>query len=198
MIDDILIDVFNGFAGRMTMNIIDRVFHGLHNTRISTKIMMIYVAAFAALVFATNTLAWFAVSYGMYLQAENSLQYSMEHTKQLLEDIEKNSNFNVDSVRDPLTPGTVLRVVDEEGNVFIDTDARYLSIDDFDAGLLEHPPVWSNEEMEVAEIGHSLVYRSQMQFTHAKQTVTLYFFKTIIPDVTLYEKLRNILLAIQY
>ena len=178
------------------MNIIDRVFHGLHNTRISTKIMMIYVAAFAALVFATNTLAWFAVSYGMYFQAENSLQASMSDTKQLLEDIEKNANFNVDSVRDPLRPGVVLRVAASNGEIFIDTDSRFISIDTFDSELLDNPPFWSNEDMAVAEHGSALVYRAQMPFTHAGETVTLYFFKTIIPDVTLYERLWKILLAI--
>ena len=67
------------------MSIINKIFRSLHNSRISTKIMIIYVAAFAALVFATNLLAWAAMSYGMYHQAEQSLEFSMSNTRELLE-----------------------------------------------------------------------------------------------------------------
>ena len=178
------------------MKIIDSIFRGLHNSRISTKIMIIYVAAFAALLFATNFLAWAAMTYGMYNQAEHSLEFSMENTQKLLEDLEQNINLNTDSIRDPLTPGVVLRVVDEDGNVFLDTDQRYISLERFNENLLSNPPFWSNEDMAVAEYGHALIYRSQMQFTHGNTTMNLYFFRTIISDVTLFDRLRNILLAI--
>ena len=178
------------------MKIIDSIFRGLHNSRISTKIMIIYVAAFAALLFATNFLAWAAMTYGMYNQAEHSLEFSMENTQKLLEDLEQNINLNTDSIRDPLTPGVVLRVVDEDGNVFLDTDQRYISLERFNENLLSNPPFRSNEDMAVAEYGHALIYRSQMQFTHGNTTMNLYFFRTIISDVTLFDRLRNILLAI--
>ena len=180
------------------MSIIDKIFRSLHNSRISTKIMIIYVTAFAALIFATNLLAWAAMSYGMYHQAEHSLEFSMENTRQLLEDIEQNINLNTDSVRDPLTPGVVLRVVDANGEVFIDTDPRYSSLETFDSCVLDNPPFWNNEDMSIAEIGNALVCRSQMQFTHGNTTMNLYFFRTITSDVMLFEKLRNILLAIAF
>lgn len=178
------------------MSIIDRIFRSLHNSRISTKIMIIYVAAFAALIFATNLLAWAAMSYGMYHQAEQSLMFSMNNTRELLETLEQNLDIDSNSIRDPLTPGVVLRVVDGNGEVFLDTDPRYTSIDTFNGNVIDDPPFWSNEDMLVAEIGNALVCSSQMQFTHGSMTMDLYFFRTITSDVMLFERLRNILLAI--
>ena len=106
------------------MSIIDKIFHGLHNSRISTKIMLTYVAAFAVLVFATNLLAWGAMSYGMYHQAEDALNESMTNIRELLETIEQNRDIDVNSIRDPLTTGVVLRAVADNGEIFFDTDPR--------------------------------------------------------------------------
>ena len=90
----------------------------------------------------------------------------------------------------------VLRVVDESGAVFLDTDPRYVSIDTFYDNVIDNPPFWNNEEIAIAEIGNALVCGSEMQFTHGSMTMDLYFFRTITSDVMLFDRLRNILLAI--
>lgn len=177
---------------------IDKLFHGLHNSRISTKIMLIYVAAFAALIFATNILTWTAMSYGMYHQAESSLDKSMDNIRELFETIDQNRGIDTDTIRDPLTPGVVLRAVDENNVIFFDTDPRYFSFDQFIEGQLEHPPLWSNKSMSVAKIDQSLVYCSRMDLTHGEMTMQFYFFRTIISDMPLFDRLRNILLGIAF
>ncbi len=178
------------------MNIIDKIFHGLHNSRISTKIMLTYVAAFAVLIFATNLLAWGAMSYGMYHQAETSLEHSMANIRELLETIEQNRDIDVNSIRDPLTPGVVLRAVDANGEIFFDTDPRYPSINEINAGKLSNPPIWSNSSMEIAELNNAVVYCSQMKFTYRSMSMRLYFYRTIIADVLFFDRLRSILLVI--
>ena len=178
------------------MSIIDKIFHGLHNSRISTKIMLTYVAAFAVLVFATNILAWGAMSYGMYHQAETSLEQSMENIRELLETIEQNRDIDVNSIRDPLTPGVVLRAVDADGEIFFDTDPRYPSINEIGAGKSANPPIWSNSSMDVSEINNAVIYCSQMKFTYRSMSMRLYFYRTIIADALFFERLRSILLAI--
>ena len=89
-----------------------------------------------------------------------------------------------------------MRVVDESGAVFLDTDPRYVSIDTFYDNVIDNPPFWNNEEIAIAEIGNALVCGSEMQFTHGSMTMDLYFFRTITSDVMLFDRLRNILLAI--
>ena len=178
------------------MKIINGIFRSLHNSRISTKIMVIYVAAFAALLIVTSLMAWVAMTYGMYQQAERSLEVSMDKTRQMLEELDQDSNLDNNSIRYPLTPDVILRVVADDGSMFFDTDPRYVSLETFNANLVANPPFWSNKDMDVAQIDSALVYRSQMTCTYAGRTMTLYFLRTIIPDMTLFDRLRNILLAL--
>ena len=178
------------------MSIIDKIFHGLHNSRISTKIMLTYVAAFAVLVFATNLLAWGAMSYGMYHQAEDALNESMTNIRELLETIEQNRDIDVNSIRDPLTTGVVLRAVADNGEIFFDTDPRYPSIGELDVRKMSNPPIWSNSTMEVAEFDNAIIYCAQMKFTYRSMSMRLYFYRTIIADVMFFDRLQRILTAI--
>ena len=90
----------------------------------------------------------------------------------------------------------MLRVVDERGEVFIDTDINYPSIEMFDEGILKDPTIFAEDDFEVSKIGSALIYRAKMDYTHDGETVTLYFFRTITSELTTFDNLERFLLAL--
>ena len=178
------------------MSLFESLLHRIHYSQISTKVTIIYTLCFLALLILTNVLAWYGVYYALYQQAEKTLIYSMDNTKKLLEELEQNENIDVNSIRDPLVAGVVLRVVSEQGEVFIDTDSHYPSVEQFDEHIITNPPFWTNDDMEVAEFKNAIVYRAKTNFTHDNETVTLQFFRTITAQTDLFDRLKNILIVI--
>ena len=178
------------------MNLIENFLKKLHYSRISTKITLIFAICFIALLALSNILAWFGVYYALYQQAENAILFSMKNTEKLLEELEENVNLDIEYVRDPLVPGVVLRVINSQGEVFIDTDPHYLSIKKFEAGIMKEPPIWKNKDMEVAEYKNAIIYRAKKDFTHDGETVTLQFFRTITAQRGMFEQLKNLLIVI--
>ena len=90
----------------------------------------------------------------------------------------------------------MLRVVDERGNVFIDTDENYPSIEIFNAGLMKNPPMFADRNLAISKIGSALIYCGKMEYTHDGETVTLYFFRTITSELKLFNYLEKILLVL--
>ena len=178
------------------MNLIEKLLKRAHYSQISTKITLIFAICFIALLALSNVLAWFGFYYALYQQAEKTLLFSMKNTEKLLEEIEENVNLNLESIRDPLVPGVVLRVVNSKGEIFIDTDPHYLSIDKFEAGIMKNPPFWKNADMEVSEYKNAIIYRAKMNFTHDGETVTLQFFRTITAQKAVFDQLKNLLITI--
>ncbi len=176
--------------------ILRRILRRIHYSQISTKITIIYALCFIALLVLTNLLAWYGFYYALYQQAEKTLLFSMENTEKLLEKIENDKNLDVNSIRDPLVSGVVLRVINEKGEIFIDTDPHYLSVEQFDKNLMPSPPFWTNEDMEVAEIRNAIVYRAKLNFVHDGENFTLQFFRTITAQTNFFEQLKNTLIAI--
>ncbi|MBR2178782.1 MAG: HAMP domain-containing protein [Selenomonadaceae bacterium] len=180
------------------MDFFKRISRRIHYSQISTKITITYALCFIALLVLTNVLAWLGFYYALYSQAEKTLLFSMENTAKLLEKIEQDSNLDVNSIRDPLVSGVVLRVVNANGEVFIDTDPHYITIDQFDKRIISDPPFWTNSDMEVARFTNALIYRAKMNFTHDDETVTLQFFRTITSQVDFFEQLKNVLIVIDF
>ena len=178
------------------MTLIEKLLKRAHYSQISTKITLIFAVCFIALLALSNVLAWFGFYYALYQQAEKTLLFSMQNTEKLLEEIEENVNLNLEYIRDPLVPGVVLRVVNSKGEIFIDTDSHYLSIDKFEANIMKDPPVWKNEDMDVAEYRNAIIYRAKMNFTHDGETVTLQFFRTITAQKAMFDQLKNLLITI--
>ena len=178
------------------MNLIEKLSHLIHSSQISTKITIIFTLCFLALLSLTNILAWYGVYYALYQQAEKTLVFSVDNTTKLLEKLEQNENIDIDSIRDPLVAGVVLRVVDDKGNVFIDTDSHYPTVEQFDEHIIKNPPFWTNNNMEVAKFQRAIVYRAKTTFTHDGETVTLQFFRTITAQLDFFDRLKNILLTI--
>ena len=179
------------------MSVIKKIKSKLSGFEISTKITLGYSACFIALLILINAAMWGGVMNALYSPAEKTLRLSMEQIQTVLEELETNYNaFNPNSFRGALVTGVVLRVVDERGEVFIDTDEKYPSIEMFDAGILKSPPIFADSEFEIAQIGSAYIYRAAMNYTHDGETVTLYFFRTITSELNLFADLEKLLFAL--
>ena len=162
------------------MNLLKKFRELYRNLEISTKITLIYATCFLSLLILINFALYFGISYALFHPAESTIEYSMKNIQELLINLEKDAQyFNPNSIREPLVPGVVLRVVDSSGNIFIDTDPHYLSNQNFDEHILKDPPKFAKDTLDVAQFGNALVYRARMDYIHEGDQVTLYFFRTI-------------------
>lgn len=179
------------------MSIIERIKRKVNGFEISTKITFVYALCFAVLMIAINFAMWLGVMTALYNPAEKTILYSMEQVKKVLDKLEKNyTDYDTNLFHTELVAGVVLRGVDEQGKIFIDTDKHYPSIETFNAGILRDPPIFSNEDFDIARIDTALVYRAKMNYTHDGETVTLYFFRTITSELVLFDYLEGFLLAL--
>ena len=181
------------------MKVIKSLRRRVNGFEISTKITLGYAACFFLLMVVINAAMWFGVMTALYDPAERTILYSMEQIKKVLDELEENyGTYNPNDFRGALVVGVVLRAVDERGNVFIDTDPKYPSIERFNNGILTNPPMFADDDFTVARIGSALIYRAQMDYTHDGETVTLYFFRTITSELKLFDALEKFLLALDF
>ena len=179
------------------MSVIEKIKSKTGGFEISTKITFGYAACFITLLILINAAMWIGVMVALYRPAENTIRYSMGQIGEIFERLEENYDaFNPAAFRGALITGVVLRVVDEQGNIFIDTDAKYPSIEKFNAGILPDPPIFANDNFEISQIGSALIYRAEMEYTHEGNTVTLYFFRTITSELKLFDELEKFLLIL--
>lgn len=179
------------------MSVIEKIKSKTGSFEISTKITLRYAACFITLLILINVAMWIGVMVALYRPAENAIHYSIGQIEEIFERLEKNyDTFNPADFRGALVAGVVLRVVDEQGVCFVDTDKKYPSIEKFDAGILRDPPVFTNNNFDVARIGSALIYRAEMKYTHEGKTVTLYFFRTITSELKLFDELVKFLFAL--
>lgn len=179
------------------MSIIEKVRRKINGFEISTKITLGYSACFMLLLLIINAAMWIGVMSALYNPAEKTIRFSMTQIKKILAELETNySGFDPNAFRGALVTGVVLRVVDSRGVVFIDTDENYPSIERFNAGILKNKPLFADKDFEVARLGSALVYCAKMTYTHAGETVTLYFFRTITSELIVLDDLAKLLIML--
>lgn len=160
------------------------------NSKISKRITRTYAICFMFLLLLINFVLWFGVSYALYHPAESTIQFSMKNIRELLDKLEDDTEyFNPNSIREPLVPGVVLRVVGDDGKIFIDTEPKYLSNETFEEHILKNPPLFADNEMDVAKLGNALIYRAKMDYNHGGEHVTLYFYRTITSMNHIFEQI---------
>lgn len=166
------------------------------NSSISAKITFTYATCFLTLLCIINLAVWFGTNYALYEPAEKTIDYSMKSVQELLSKLEKNvASFDPNKVREPLVPGVVLRVVNDDGIVFIDTDPTYPGIKEFEACELQDPPYFAADDLDIALIqGRALVYRARMDYFHDGEHVTFYFFRTITSMKHIFDDLIHLLI----
>ena len=167
------------------------------NAEISTKITLTYTACFILLLMIINAVMYFGVFYALYRPANRSLKYSMQSVQNLMDTLAQNPEaFNPNSIREPLVAGVVLRVINDNGDILVDTDKNYPSNELFNKNKLENPSILAADDMDVADIGGALVYRAKGDYTFEGEHVNLYFFRTITSEGTLFKNLENMMLIL--
>ena len=179
------------------MSIIKKIRQAVNSFEISTKITIGYSAFFVLLLFVLNAAMWIGVMNALYNPAEKTIRYSMTQVRKILDELEENYNdYSPNSFRGALVAGVVLRVVNEQGDLIVDTDENYPSIETFNAGLLIDKPFFAENEWELAKLGSALVYCAKMDYEHDEQKVTLYFFRTITSELTTFNDLEGFVLIL--
>ncbi|MBE8954609.1 MAG: HAMP domain-containing histidine kinase [Quinella sp. 2Q5] len=180
------------------MSFTENIKRKINGFEISTKITLGYSACFAVMLVVINFAMWLGVMNALYSPAEKTIRFSMERIQEVFVALEDNyDDFRPDAFRGALVAGVVMRVVDNDtGIVFIDTDENYPSIERFYANLLLDPPMFAEDDWEVAKLGSALVYCAKMNYTHEGKTVTLYFFRTITSELNFFDGLETFLLIL--
>lgn len=148
--------------------------------RISTKITAVYAVILFVVLFATMALLITGVYYSFFHQAEVAMEISEQQVTAKLDAGEWFSNgFWQD---DPVVPGTVLRVTDITGRVVVETDARYPSHEEVEAGKLVRKPFWADPAMDVSIVGNSVIYHATRDVLHGGSIYRLHFLRTITAE----------------
>ncbi len=179
------------------MGVKEKIKSKLGGFEISTKITFGYAACFIALLILINGAMWFGVMTALYRPAKNVILYSMYQIEEMFAELEENyDGFDAADFRGALVAGVVLRVVDENGAMFLDTDPKYPSIEMFEENVLRNPPLFAYDDFEIARIKSGLIYCGKMNYTHEDRTITLYFFRTITSEANLFDELAKLLIAL--
>ena len=177
--------------------IIETIQHKVQSFEISTKLTLGYSAFFILLLFIINAAMWVGVMTALYNPAEKTIRYSMGQVKKIWDELEENYNgYNPNSFRGALVAGVVLRVTNDQGELLIDTDENYPSIDVFNAGIMLDPPIFAEDDWEISQLGSALVYCAKVDSEKDGQKVTLYFFRTITSEMKTFNNLEKFLLIL--
>lgn len=179
------------------MSVIEKIKCKINGFEISTKITLAYAACFILLLAVINAVMWLGFMNALYTPSENALRQSMEKIKKVLSELEEDeSTYNPNSFRGALVTGVVLRVVDKRGEMIVDTDDTYPTIEQFNAGILKDLPIFADDEFDIAQIGSAFIYRAEMKYTHDGETAKLYFFHTITSELKLFAALERLLFVL--
>ncbi len=95
---------------------------------------------------------------------------------------------------DPMMPGVVLRITDEDNNIVFETDAHYPSIGMVQDNIDQNPPFWANKAMQVSTVRNMHLYYEKVGFEQNGHKYELHFFKTITAERKFLSTLSNFLL----
>ena len=164
----------------------------LRRVRISTKITAVYAVLLFAVLIATMGTFVYSTYYSLYHQAEVAMEIS---ERQVAAKIEGGAEFSQDFWwDDPVVPGVVLRVTDITGRVVFENDAHFPSIEDVEAHTRAHKPFWADADMDVADIGNSIIYHATLDVLHDGSIYRLHFLRTITAEREFLQDMQRFLL----
>ena len=158
------------------------------------RLTAMFAASIAFILALMGVLTGLGIYYILYSQAEFEMEVSEKHVLERLSlGVPLDQRLLLD---DPLLPGVVLRVTDDQGYVILENDARYPSISVVRQNIRKFQPFWQNETMDVAVLGHLSLYYKQIAFEREGKTYRLHFMKTITAERHLLASLQYLLLAV--
>ena len=151
-----------------------------HHVRISTKITAVYAVILFVVLLVTMGALVSGIYYSFFHQAEIAIELS---ERQVMDKLDAGATFTQDFWNgDPVVPGTVLRVTDITGRVIFENDARYVRLEDIEAGTLAHKPFWADKDMDVAVVGNSVIYHATQDIIRGGSFYRIHFLRTITAE----------------
>ena len=162
--------------------------------RISTKITAVYAVILFVVLLVTMSTFVYGSYYQFYHQAEVAMRLSEQQVAAKLDTGEWFSqSFWKD---DPVVPGTVLRVTDITGRVVAENDAHYPSLEDVEKGTRASKPFWAADDMDVADVGNSILYHATSDVMHDGVFYRIHFLRTITAERQYLQDMQKSLLFI--
>ncbi len=146
----------------------------------STKIAMTYAAVLAVVILIISVLTGVGIYYTLYHQAEVEMEISIRNT---MERIEAGETLDEDFWKgDPILPGVVLRVTDVTGQVILENDAHYPSIERVERHLQKNPSFLFQPSMGIADFRNARICYEKRQIMYDGELYELHFFKTVTAE----------------
>ena len=157
-----------------------RALSRLRILRISTKLTLIYAAILCCILLLTSIMTVAGLYFVLYHQASIELEIS---TKRTLSQLERGQRFDPGFLQDePLMPGVVLRVTDDDGKIIFDNAVHYPSLDMVQTHIEQHPPFWANPGLQVVNLHNLRLYYEKVPLVYEGRNCELHFMKTITAE----------------
>lgn len=161
--------------------------------RISTKIACLYGAILFVMLCLMSFVTGLGIYFGFYNQAEREMDLSIRN---VLQQLDAGKAFTREFwLNEPILPGVVLRVTDVSGQVFINTDNHYPTVEDVDAHVVKHKPLWASEQMEVSKLHNMVIYHEKIDTVYRGEMLQLHFYRTITADEQFLRRLQFFVLS---
>ena len=182
----------------------------IKSLRVSTKLMLVNAVILIGILLLTSLLTVAGLHFSVYHQAEVELDKNISEVRRLIARSETMRDEelpepappemrewilrqNPDWVPPPpflrllyregvLTPGVVLRVVNDEGQKIFDSAMHYPTVEEVAANIISDPPFWANKEMQVARLGNFYMYYEPVTVTWRGHTYHLHFIRMITAE----------------
>ena len=160
--------------------------------RISTKIACLYGAILFVMLCLMSFVTGLGIYFSYYNQAEHEMQISIRN---VLHHLDEGTAFTREFWFDePILPGVVLRVTDMSGQLLIDTDSHYPAIDDVNANVIKHKPLWASDHMQVSKIHNMVIYHAKIDTVYHGDVLQLHFYRTITANESFLRHLQLLVL----
>ena len=145
--------------------------------KLSTQISFTYAAILFSTMILTNVGITAGVYYLFHHQAERALNISIEKT---IEQAKKSNSIDENFLSfGTVMPSVVLRVVDSDGKIIVNTSPRLPETEKILQFIRTDPPFWASKNYQMIETAHSLLYYKNLPLEIGGKIYQFQFIKTI-------------------
>ena len=152
----------------------------IQSMRISVTLTLAYAALLCGILVFTSLVTVIGLNFVLYHQAGIEIEISVKRT---MEQLERGHVFNSQFAKgDPLLPGVVLRVTNEQGDLVYDTDSHYPPLVVVNRHIDKEKSLWAHPEMSVVTLKNAKLYYKTLQVSIDDRRYTAHFLKTITAE----------------
>ncbi len=152
----------------------------IQNMKISVKLTLVYAALLCGILVFTSLVTVIGLNFVLYHQAGIEIEISVNRT---MEQLGRGHVFNSQfSKGEPLMPGVVLRVTNEQGDLVYDTDSHYPPLVVVGRHIDRDRTIWAHPDMSVVTLKNAKLYYKTLQVRVDGRNYTAHFLKTITAE----------------